>query len=305
MTTFAVPPPPRGRPAARVWLPLTLSLGLHALIGLAVVLIPSGEGAHAGGPLPADTVILDPDDGLIILEGPSSPKKSRPRADAEESEPAFPATVDDLPVVAAPPMASAGPAPKAGASEPTPTGGGGRGEVGGSATGLLRAPKTARNVVYVIDRSLSMGMSGALPIAKRELLAGIDGLPADSHFAVILYNRQAEPLTLDGRTGLLPATQANRAAVVRLVEGARAEGGTDHVTALRRAVAMGADVIFFVTDADEMTAEQVRNVALLNRGRAVIHTVEINNDPATREEAPLKLLARLCGGTHRALAIPR
>ena len=49
-----------------------------------------------------------------------------------------------------------------------------------------------------------MGVGGALPVAKRELLAGIDALPADARFAVILYNRQAEPLTLGGLSGSGP-----------------------------------------------------------------------------------------------------
>ena len=83
----------------------------------------------------------------------------------------------------------------------------------------------------------------------------------------------------------------------------RAQGGTDHLAALRRAVALEPDVIFFVTDADDMTADQVRNVTQLNRARAVIHAVEVNNDREGREETPLKLLARLNGGTHRVVRV--
>jgi hypothetical protein len=144
-----------------------------------------------------------------------------------------------------------------------------------------------------------MGLSGALAVARRELLAGLDALPPEAQFGVILYNRQAESI------GLLPATEANRAAVARRVEGLRAEGGTDHLAALRRALALDPDVIFFVTDADEMTTEQVRNVALLNRGRAVIHAVELNNDGERRDETPLKMLARQSGGTHRVVPVKR
>jgi hypothetical protein len=306
MTAFAVPPPPRARPAARVWLPLALSLTLHALFGLAVVLIPSGEGAHAGGPLPADAVALDEGNGRIILDEPSPSGKAprrieqpAPPHDTEESEPAFPATVSDPPVVAPSAQSSTDPGLKITGDLPTPLGGhnAGPGGAAGRATGLLRPPATARKVVYLIDRSLSMGLSGALPVAKRELLAGLDALPADSRFAVILYNREVES------AGLLPATEANRAEAARLVEEVRAEGGTEHLAALRRAVALGADVIFLVTDADEMTAEKVRNVALLNRGRAVIHTIELNDDGDQPDETPLKLLARLTGGTHRVVAV--
>jgi hypothetical protein len=291
--------------AARVWLPLTISLALHALFGLAVVLLSSPEGVHAEGPIRADAVVLAENDGLITLDDPSPPGKNRsraadpaPPAGSAETEEAFKATVGEAPVMAATPAASAEPGPAI-----TGDHSGGSGASGVRATGLLRPPAKARTVVYVIDRSLSMGLSGALAVAKRELLAGLDALPADRRFAVVLYNRQAEPLGAGGRSGLLDATEANRTAVARLAEGVRAEGGTDHLAALRRAVALGADVIFLVTDADELTAEQARNVALLNRGRAVIHAIELNNDGASPDETPLALLARLTGGTHRVVPV--
>lgn len=306
----AVTPPTRARRRARVWLPLAVSLALHGLFALAASLFSSGEGARAGGPVPVDTVVLDASDGLIILDSPSAQRQARrgaansvPRGADEEPSEAFAATVGELPVVAPVPVQLTGSAPAATGGDPSPAGARGGGAGGGG--GVLRAPATARNVVYVIDRSLSMGLSGALAVAKRELLDGIDALPADARFGVLLYNRQAEPLSPGGQTGLLPATETNRAAVARLVEEVRAEGGTDHLAALRRAVAMGADVIFFVTDADEMTAEQVRNVTLLNRNRAAIHAVELNNDGERRDETPLKLLARLNGGTHRVVPVNR
>ncbi len=286
----------------RLWLPLTVSVALHALFGLGTLLLTAGEGAPAGTPVPVDLVALDDPPGTTILDDPSSgPKRadrthpiSQPGGE-EASE--FVSDVGQLPIVSPLPDATGnvGSAPTAGAG----------GGADGHGQGLLRPPATARSVVFVIDRSMSMGLSGALAIAKRELLAGVDSLPRDARFAVILYNRQSEPVHIGGQIGLVPATEANRQAVARLVNGVRAEGGTDHMAALRRAVTLGAEVIFFVTDADEMTADQVRTVLRLNRGRAVIHTVEINNDAGTGEDTPLKLLGRLSGGTHRVAAIPR
>jgi hypothetical protein len=308
MTAVAVTPRNRPGPPARVWLPLLLSLALHALLGLGVGLAVSGQEGHERRPVPVDTLVLDDGAGTIILDGPARGRAGQRGAPepggAEESEEAFPATVAELPIVApAPPTSAAPPAPVGGGGQPpgVAKGDGGAGQGGG----ILRPPATARRVVFVIDRSLSMGLSGALAVAKRELLTGLDALSPDARFGVILYNRQAEPLCPDGQTGLVPATEANRAAVARLVEGLRAAGGTDHVAALRRAIALGPDVIFFVTDADEMTAEQVRTVALLNRGRAAIHAVELNNDGERRDDTPLKLLARLSGGTHRVVPVKR
>jgi hypothetical protein len=283
-------------------LPLTLSLALHALLALAAVAFTTGSGTGAGASVPVGLVALDDDGGTIILDDRPAGNAARGAApqhvEEESSEETFTATVGDTPVVTQAPVPT--PANLSPAAQPGARTGG-----EGGARGALRAPAAARRVVYVIDRSLSMGLSGALPVAKRELRDAIDALPADTRFAVILYNRQAEPLTLDGQIGLAPASGTNRAEAVRQVDETRAQGGTDHLAALRRAVALGADVIFFLTDADEMTAEQVRSITALNRSRAAIHAVEVNDDRESPEETPLKLLARLNGGTHRVVRVSR
>jgi hypothetical protein len=288
------------RPAGRLGLSLVLSLVLHGLLGLAIVVLSSPAAARVGGPIGVDALVLDEAYGGIILDAPPTVRREAgpsAAAAAEESEEPFTSTVGELPVVSPTPATSPGPAPGSTASSP----GGSR----AGTTGLLRPPATARSIVYLVDRSLSMGLSGALPVAKRELLAALDVLPAEAHFAVILYNRLAEPLSPDGHAGLLSATDANRTGIARLVQEARAEGGTDHLAALHRAISLRADVIFLVTDADELTLAQARRVAQLNRGRAVIHAVEINSDHDGPEETPLKLLTRLTGGSHRIVPVKR
>jgi hypothetical protein len=311
MTALAVSPPNRSGFAGRVWLPLSLSLALHALFGLAVLAVSAG--AESGRrPVPVDAVVLE--GGTIILDEPShgrpgqhGPANSGDQAsEEEESEEPFQATVDELPVLPPPPSLPGGAGAAAGSSAPlTSAGAGGDASHGGAGGGLLRAPATARKVVYVIDRSLSMGLSGALTVAKHELLGSIAALPIEAEFAVIFYNREAELLTVCGQPGLLPATAENRATVARLVEEIHAEGGTDHVAALRRAVALGPDVIFFVTDADELTTEQVSNVAQLNHGRAAIHAVQLGSSGQHPDETPLQLLARRSGGTYRIVPVHR
>ncbi len=282
-------------PACRVWVPLALSLALHAAFALAAVFLAAGSGSGAV-PLPAvDTVVLD---DTIILEGRPAGKAAQTAAprhiEEESSEEAFPGTVEPAPVVT-PVSVPSGPV--------VPSVGGAEG-AGGAGSGALRAPAAARNVVYVIDRSTSMGF-GALAVARRELRDGLAALPADARFAVILYNRQAEPLALGGRTGLVAATPENRDDAARVMDETRAQGGTDHAAALRRAVALQPDVIFFVTDADDLTADQARSLTRLNLAHAVINTVEINDDPEGRDETPLKLLARCNGGTHRVVRVTK
>jgi hypothetical protein len=283
-------------PARRIWLPLALSLALHAGLALAAVFFTAGAGASAGPAISFDTVVLD---DTIILEGRSPGKAGHAaeprRVEGEESDEPFTATVAASPIVTQVSVPTGPEVPGVGAGD-----GGG----GGGGSGALRAPAAARKVVYLIDRSTSMGF-GALAVARRELTAGIAALPTDARFAVILYNRQAVSLTLGGQDGLVPATADNRAEAVRLVSQVLAQGGTDHAAAVRQAVALEPDVIFLVTDSDDLTADQARSLTRLNIGHAAILTVEINDGGDSREETPLKLLARLNGGTHRVVRVTK
>ena len=154
----------------------------------------------------------------------------------------------------------------------------------------------------MIDRSLSMGYSGALAVARREIEDSLNDLPGEARFQVILYNGVAEPLWIGGRSELLPATEGNRRAVMNRVQEILAEGGTDHVRALRAALLLKADAIYFVTDADELTLDNVRSITRLNGKRSAIHTIELHSG-AARPDAPLAQLARLNGGTHRIVSI--
>src|SRR5437879_3332828 len=103
----------------------------------------------------------------------------------------------------------------------------------------------AASVVYVIDHSASMGLHGSFEIAKRELLASLERLPAHTRFQVIVYNRTAEPVHLDSGAALAPASPDNKQRVATFLEALRAEGGTDHANALKRALTLQPEVIFF------------------------------------------------------------
>src|SRR5579875_280015 len=53
---------------------------------------------------------------------------------------------------------------------------------------LFPLPATAASVVYVLDRSVSMGLARKLDFARRELIASLRHLPATIRFQVIAYN---------------------------------------------------------------------------------------------------------------------
>ncbi len=153
----------------------------------------------------------------------------------------------------------------------------------------------------MIDRSASMGLDGAFTAARRELLACLDHLPPETQFQVIAYNRGAETLRVNGQSGLLTASAARKAQARRLIEGLRAEGGTDHLAALKRALLLRPDAIFFLTDADDLTEAQVRDVTRFNRGWTAIHTVELSRSPRDAAPRPLQMLAAQNRGIYRSV----
>ena len=184
--------------------------------------------------------------------------------------------------------------------------GGGGGVGGGSGTGAGRTigPGTqffgardhAHSFVYLIDCSGSMATHNSLDIAKREMLASINQLPPDAHFAVIFYNLQTRTLTDPlGRKGLMSATVSNKARVQTQLEAVSPLGGTDHKFALRDALKFKPEVIFFLTDADLMSNGDVDEL-LTEVGTTRIHAVEFGLGMKLSQRTPLGRLAATTGG---------
>jgi hypothetical protein len=167
----------------------------------------------------------------------------------------------------------------------------------GPATSFFGVPAaaTARSVVYVIDRSASMGANGRLARARREVVASLRQLPPSARFQVIAYNRAAEPLPPGS---LLPATPDAIEAAERALDALEAEGGDEHGGALCRALSLGPDVIYFLTDADDLKPEDVARVKRLNKGRVAIHSVCLSAAPP---DGMMGRLARENGGQFQAL----
>jgi hypothetical protein len=172
---------------------------------------------------------------------------------------------------------------------------------------FFQAESMGQAVVYVIDRSNSMALSGGLEAARRELLASLDRLPESARFQVILYNRAAEPLCIGGQTGLVEVTTTNKQEVAALLKEFPAEGGTDHLKALKKALSLGPDTVFFLTDADDLTDRLVGEVTRINhvhnRDGAAIHVIELNDANRDRPEMPLHVLARLNRGSYQAFRL--
>lgn len=174
---------------------------------------------------------------------------------------------------------------------------------GGAGTDFFHIGTSCKTVVYVIDRSASMGLNGSLTVAKRELLASLKRLPPEARFQVIFYNRSAEPLRIGGRSDLLPATPDYKQQVALLLETLDAEGGTEHLSALQCALAFQPEVIFFLTDADDLRDDQIRAVTLANHGQTAIHAIQLTASQHNDGNVPLFALARANQGQYQAVCV--
>ena len=169
----------------------------------------------------------------------------------------------------------------------------------GTATEFFGVPAVGKSVVFVLDRSASMGLDGRLDRARRELAVSLRRLPPSARFQVIAYNKVANPVNIPSMTGLLPATPVAVETVIAAVSQLAAEGGSEHVGALTRALALAPDVIYFLTDEDDLELAELRQVTRINHGRACIHALCLVR-PGTNE-SPMVRLARDNRGTFRVI----
>ncbi len=178
--------------------------------------------------------------------------------------------------------------------------GGGIGQGMGPGTEFFGAREHAGSFAYVIDCSGSMASRNALEVAKRELLASLNQLPPDAQFAVVFYNLSAlvfaDP---QGHRGLMAAKDANKGRVATQLATVKPDGGTDHMIALRAALDLHPEVIFFLTDADFMTHDDVNEI-LAEVGKSRVQAVIFGRGTDfSGENAPFRRLATSTGGAYR------
>jgi von Willebrand factor type A domain len=263
------------RSASRAWM---TSLVLHTALLFAGVVIAFWPARDRG---PLAVPVIDTRSmpiGLVLLES-VSPPTSAPSAQAPPAT--FPSAV--VPTAALPAIPDANVRPAEYIAPPPPTGtessSSSPPEIKpqqadplplGAITTFCGVPTVGNSVVFVIDRSASMGLGGRFERARREIAASLRRLPPDARFQVIAYHGSTELLAGHGlMLATMESVEASLAALDRLIP----EGGTDHSKALRTALALQPDVICFLTDDDDLTPEQVRDITRLNRSKASIHAL--------------------------------
>ncbi len=127
----------------------------------------------------------------------------------------------------------------------------------------------ARKIVFLVDRSGSMGDS--IEFVKEELKTTIEELRDDSEFHVIFYS-SGQPVEMSTRR-LVPATERNKGLAFEFIDGIIAQGETDPSKAIERAFAVGPDLVYLLTDG-EFDRAIVDLVKRLNVGdKVTVHTI--------------------------------
>jgi len=285
-------------------LPLLLSLLLHGLLLLVMWFCPTQSPSPAlsieSTSIAVEACSLDPGPAANPREHDLHPDLRGPNVSTD-----FTPQLRDAPPVSPETLTAAGPTLSfrdppgpAAASEAHPAEGGPSGDGNGVAGSLFPLPATASSVVYVLDRSVSMGVNNKLDTACQELLTSLRRLPPTARFQVITYNTSAEPLVIDGRIDLLPAEPAIITQAAQSLQTLTATGKTDHANALRRGLLLHPEVLYFVTDADDLKFEEVELITHSNQGTA-IHAIELTRRPTPLPDSPLAELARHNRGTYR------
>ncbi len=191
-----------------------------------------------------------------------------------------------------------------------PGGRGASGGVGGKGhTSVFGIEGEGYKFAYVFDRSGSMGGVGrnALSAVKAELVRSLDDLKPTHQFLIIFYNERPVLFNPTGRVGKLAfASEQTKEAARRFIGSITADGGTRHEDALKQAIRLQPDVIFFLTDADEprMSDYQLDQIHRLANG-IVIHTIEFGLGPKGSDENFLVRLARQNEGRYLYVDITR
>ncbi len=174
-----------------------------------------------------------------------------------------------------------------------------------SRTTFWNVEATGTSFVFVIDRSASMSHRGALDLAKLQLYQSLDQLADKSTFQVVFYNTEAFLLPI-GEGKLIEASSLLRTRARKEIERISPEGGTNHVKPLHIAFSLRPEVIYYLTDADMLSEDDVADLTRINRQApvpATIFAIEFGSGPNLTSNKPLRRLAAENDGTYSYLNV--
>lgn len=181
---------------------------------------------------------------------------------------------------------------------------------GGDGVGLFGTGREAKSFVYIVDCSGSMHIDGRFSRAVSELVTSIDNLQNDQRFYVIFYSSGTIPMFAvpnfvnarkpgkpgrgDGAKRLVPATDRFKREAQKWIYKIRVGGGTQPAEALRLAISLKPEMIYFLTDG-EIPVETPDLVRAMNKTKIRVNTIALGYAGAGK---PLKQIADENGGTY-------
>jgi hypothetical protein len=183
----------------------------------------------------------------------------------------------------------------------------GQGGAPAASTTFFGVSGSGRRFAYVFDRSDSMNGFDARPLraAKQEVLRSLNLLGPNQSFQIIFYNNRPSYFEAAGFL-MLPADDAMKRRAANFVRNMDAFGGTEHYDALRMALKLQPDVIFFLTDARIPQLRRVQLDAIRSRcaeSNTTIHAIEFGTDVRAPTDSFLETLASENGGEYRYLNV--
>ena len=159
--------------------------------------------------------------------------------------------------------------------------------------------------VYVFDRSDSMNGFGGKPLraAKSELIRSLKTMSQRQRFQIIFYNDKPTPFRVGGMPLQMVAGEPGYVDLAEsYIRSVAAFGGTEHESALKMALRMSPDVIFFLTDASipRLSALQLRKIKNRADGvGATIHCIEFGANATGSPNSFLRDLAAQNRGQYK------
>jgi hypothetical protein len=162
--------------------------------------------------------------------------------------------------------------------------------------------QAGQNVIYLLDRSQSMGLKKSLSRAGKELLRSLEELPPTSWFQVLTFNRQVETLLPTATRTWLRADQATLQSVSQALQSLAPAGSTQPGQALQWALRWGPQQIVLATDSDDLSLAEIQALTRLNAGRTAIHVIDLGWRGEREGSLVLRQLAGWNRGTYRQAA---
>ena len=160
-------------------------------------------------------------------------------------------------------------------------GGSGAGRGVRRGTGLFAGVSDARSFAYVVDASGSMSGS-RMQLVLQELARSVRALKETQKLFVVFFSDRTFPMLWpDSERDLISASGRNRERILQWAFTVRPEGGTEPQVALRQALQLHPDVVYFLTDG-AVPAATVRTVKRYRRKPTIVNTICVGNDADER-----------------------